>query len=206
MVKVAIERRVGKIRRGMETKTPEAGEIDEGTILKAVLENPGAAQGELKAIKRELENLQHLTQSRVLQFEQVQFENLLLQAIRRSGSTQFYAIDAMLGQIMLEQGITKERFIAKGRENEIRSAAVETVLAGAEVIALKYQNGKPFALNVTPAILEQLPDHVSIPDGREVLFRVPKLTKQGGTMIRGHQDVPAYMAKRTVSKAREVLV
>lgn len=204
MVKVVRERRAGQLVRGTDTVVPTGDQIDEGYMLKAVLENPGPVQLELKTIKRTLEQLQNLTRSTVNQISQVQYENLLLQAVRRSGSTAFHEIDLMLGELMREQDIRLEAFVASARVHEIRNAAVESVTVAGEVIPVSYRAGIPLAQHVTPGTIEQLPDHVAIPDGREVLFRVPKVSSRDGKLVRGHQDVPAYQAKRVVEKAREL--
>lgn len=205
-LKVVVEHRAGGMRRGTSTRMSEVGEVDEGVMLKAVLENPGAAQGELKAIKKELENLQQLTRHRVNQLPQVEFENMLLRAIRQTDSTEFHAIDETLGRMMREQGIGKEKYIAPGLEAGIREAAVATLVIAGEEIRLRYNNGMPVAYTVSPSVLEKLPDEVVIPDGRVVLFRVPKHNEKDGRSAKGYRDVPAHVAKSDVLGARKVLV
>lgn len=205
MLKLVKERRFGNISRGAETVNPQAGEIDEGVVLKAVLENPGLNQNMLKDIKRNLEGLQQLTRRRVVQLDQVRYEGLLLQAVRRSGSTEFHMIDNTLGEIMREQGVRMEGYIAPAYAEEIRQAAVESLELNGEIIPLDYRQGQPLALHVSPQTIEQLPDHVAIPDGREVLFRVPKLSERGGRVVRGYHDLPAHEAKRVVQRAAALL-
>lgn len=205
MIKVVKERRAGQIKRGIEAVVPEQGEIDEGTILKAVLKNSGPSQNELKKTKRALEELQNLTQKTVKQLPQERYENLLLQAVRLSGSTEFHVIDAKLGELMRAQGLWLDMMVAPGFAQEIRQAAVDSVTVGDETILLSYHGGRPIAQRLAPQFIETLPDHVSIPDGREVLFRVPKLAQRDGSVVRGHQDLPAHEAKRVVRKSAEIM-
>lgn len=204
MLKVVQERRAGEIRRGTEIIVPQEGQVDEGIILKAALENPGPFQQQLKMIKRTLEQAQNLTRNTIPQVPQVQYENMLLQAVRRCGSTAFHEIDAMLGEIMREQGISLQAFLPDERAEYIRAAAVESVTVDDQIITLSYWAGVPVAQHVSPQSIEQLPDRVVIPDGREVMFRVPKLSKRDGTLARGYHDIPAHEAKRAVRKAREL--
>lgn len=204
MIKVVKQRRAGQIIRGNEITVPESGELDEGVILKAVLENPGPSQVELKRIKRELEQLQNLTRRTVNQLSQVRYENLLLQAVRRSGSTEFHEIDAMLGVIMREQGVMIDTLIAPDFARQIRDAAVDAIEIDGVAIGLSYQSGKPIAKHTSAQEIEKLSDHISIPDGREVLFTVPKVSRREGKLVKGTQNLPAHEAKRVVSKLREL--
>ncbi len=198
MLKILSERRAGGMKRGMVERAAEPGEVDEGTMLKAILENPGSAQLELRQIKSQLERIQELTTTVVHQLTQIQYENLLLRAVRLGGSTEFHAIDTTLRSIMTAQGISLNKYIAPGRVSLIREAAAETVAAGDTLVHLDYIKGVPTAKRLPRKLVAQLPDDLAIPDGRRVMVRVPKVSKHYGTTTRGYQDVTVSVAKRLI--------
>lgn len=202
MIKVLSERRAGGLLRGTSERVPESGEIDEGDMLKAVLDHPGEAQGELRAIKRELEELQRLTRTPLKQLPQMYYEGVLLKAIRTSGSTEFNVIDSRLRTMMTEQGIRLEKYIDPNAAQRIRSAAVPIVAVNDFSVRLDYVDGLPVAKRLSPRQIAQLPDELSIPDGRRVLVRVPKFSKQKNEIVRGYQDVPVQYAKKVTRDAQ----
>ena len=203
MVKVVDQRRSGNLVRGTEERTPLPGEIDEGSMLQAVMSNPGEAQGELRAIKRELENLQALTKMPIKQLPQLLYENLLLQAIRTSGSTQFHEIDATLREMMTNRGIRLDSYIVPSAAEAIRKAAVPAVEVNDFSVRLDYASGSPVAKRLHNKLIAQLPDDLAIPDGRRVLVRVPKVSKKGDESVRGWQDVSVAYAKKVI-RTRQV--
>lgn len=196
MIKVLSERRAGGLIRGTSEHVAEPGEVDEGLILEAILKNPGPAQLELRSIKSTLEELQELTPGNVRQLSQIDYENFLTKAVRLSGSTEFHDIDIKLREIMTGQGIALDTYIAPGRVNQIREAAVDFVVANSATVQLDYIRGIPTAKHLSTGQIAQLSDDLAIPDGRKVFVRVPKFSKKDGELVRGYQDVPVEAAKK----------
>ncbi len=198
MVRIREKRVAAGVDRGTTERTPRPGEVDEATMLRAVLENPGPAQFELRKIKGQLEKIQELTTTTVTQLTQVTYENFLLRAIRLSGSTEFHVVDAKLGEMMREQGIALDKYIAPGRVNIIREAAFERLMVNGLMVSLDYIQGVPTAKRLSEELIAQLPDDLALPDGRLILVRVPKFSEKEQKMTRSYVDLTVSQAKEAV--------
>ena len=202
VIRVVRSMYAGSLLCNRDTVMADVGEIDPGIILKLVLESPGPAQLEMRQLKRELEYLQNLTINEVKQLPQSDYEKLLMDAIRQSGSTELHIIDNKLRELMGRRGIKRELFIGDDQRISIVESAVTTIEVGGEVLSLDYDNGRPVVKRVNPNTIYAMPDEVVLPDGRNVLFRVPKISEDGSKTQRGYYDLPIKQAKLVVEKAQ----
>lgn len=164
-------------------------------IIKQALENPGPAQRELRAIKKELEELQQLTSEGLPVVRQ---EDLLsyLEAAAGTVATSPSQLDNLLGVMMRQSGLSLSGVLASERFKEIRENAPAFLnLQDGSLVSVKYQGERPPVVSLSDLLPHQdvSEDDLRLPDGRAVYVRLPKDS-------RGFRDVPFGEFKRITSR------
>lgn len=160
----------GALDLGIETEveaepTPENRE----RLLASLLESPGSAQKELRAIKSQLEALQRISAYEIPVLTQDDLINLLWRAMG-DGLLDKSHVDHNLRVVMELEDITLDRFVPrKERERIIANAPPDVTVAGYN-FQLRYVNGNPVTFCDNLEVLDVLPGDITIPDGRQVYF------------------------------------
>ncbi len=139
-------------------------------LVEHMLENPGSAQRELRAIEKELKDLRKRTQQAIPPVYDSIVE-IVRDAVRRSGMNEQYA-----DQLIRDRNVTINDFIDPSEAGKIRRDSPDYVERYGIKFPIDYRLGKP---RVRIDELKQLigldhvvnlPGEVVLDDGREVLF------------------------------------
>lgn len=206
MLKVVNEKRIGAVAIEQITTPAVMSEADVRTaLIEAVMNHPGAAQRHLLEIKDKLLGLYHLSGNPNLQRGASWYESLVLEAVRDAETAAPYAVDNELWRIINERNISLDGYCSPTVQEAIRQRAVRTVDIGGRSLGVIYQNGKPIVRKVPPELVDDIPDSVTIPDGREVWFRVPvgydEQRKASTKRTRGFRDVTGARARSLLQQA-----
>lgn len=140
-------------------------------IIAHVIENPGPAQRQLRVIKKTLEDLQHLTRTKVPQLTQ----DMLLAWINEAAPddvTDPSVIDKNLNKKIYREGINLDYFIPAEERQDILNNAPETITAYGVTLHLRYRGGWAVVHDYDPVVVAAFPEDVFLPNGSLVRFRV----------------------------------
>lgn len=158
--------RLGEMREVEATPNPRTEKI----VVESILEHAGPAQNKLRALKRELEELQRLTAHKIPTLSQDTLIALLQDATAAAGLDQS-RVDNELRLLMEERGISLDAIISPEDQESIRKNSPAQLVAGTVKLKLDYHfPGIPVVVNATAKIIEQCGPEVRLPDGREVYF------------------------------------
>lgn len=163
---------LGLVQEVAATPSPQLREA----IIAHSIENPGAAQKELRAIKKELEVLSHLAKDSVGKLTHDRILELVDEAAPE-GITTPATIEDNLRLMLLDpdRALSIDDFVSKRRRKEIISNAPSSIEIDGETLRLKYRNGIPVAKHYNRDGVLNLPvDAVVLDDGREVQFAYKK--------------------------------
>lgn len=188
-------RRIGSLTTGQQVERASAttGERVE-QLVEAALARPGSAQRELRKTKKELESLVGRIPHEYRSYYQEKpiltdrdFEALIYHAAQGVASTG--ELDSELRTMMYgKRAIYLNAFVTPEKQEDIRKNMPDVLAVGEQWCDVSYQeydgpdtrlsSGKdtlpaivPFISNFSLENAKQLPDHITIPDGREVMFR-----------------------------------
>lgn len=163
-----------KIGSVTETDVEWSPELRE-YIIQQSLEKPGASQRELRAVKSELEKLQRMTPRKLPQITHEELQNWVREAARPGVMSPSH-LDANLGQLMDQASLSMEEIETSPWFDEIRRNAPEYLqLNDGAVLEVSYHGEQPPVVNGEKlALLDELPDELTLPDGREVYVRISK--------------------------------
>lgn len=134
-------------------------------VIAYALANPGPAQQQLRTIKKQLEELNHLTEAMVPQLTQ---DELI-------GRVKTAAPDDILDPFVIDHNIqltniTIDDYITPDERQSILDNAPPVVEVRGTQLSVRYRNGQPLVHHVDHAFVTTLSDNVYLPDGREVKF------------------------------------
>lgn len=156
---------LGETREVDAPPTPE----NRTFVADSLLQTAGPAQQKLRAIKKELEELQRMTPSRIPTLTQDTLLGLLKEAMADSDLDQS-RIDNNLRVIMAERGISLDEIISPEERTRIRRNSPSELTVGPLKFKLDYHAGTPVVMNVSAAMVQRCPDELALPDGRELMF------------------------------------
>ncbi len=167
------ELKMGSVALGSRREvlaTPSRGLRKE--IIKAVMEKPGPAQQELRAIKKELERLNHLAKGPVPQLRQEMLERLV-DASTPKDATDLSQTDNNLRLMIIEEGMNLDRFISLPERQAIIDNAPDSIELGNSGVTLKlrYSNGDAVAHGYDTEQVIGLGFEPRLSDGRMIKFR-----------------------------------
>lgn len=138
-------------------------------LIDMLLEQPGPAQQELRAIKKQLEELQHLTMTELPKITQDNLIDLLKTAM---GSDLLEAdhVDTNLRLLMQRQGISLDAFVSPSLRQHILDNAPAEVTLRTTTMPLMYRQGRPIARRYSVDEVMNHSGDVCLPDGRPVWF------------------------------------
>lgn len=163
----------GEFDLGQERQVaPEPSYALRSKIIEASLEVPGAEQRKLRDIKKQLEQLAHLTKRYVPQFTQEYLERLVHEAAPHDITNPATIEDNLrLMNLDPERALTLDTFIPSETVEEIRRSAPSEMIVGEQIRHVAYRKGKPLIRVHDPSfVLDVEEDHVFLDDGREVYF------------------------------------
>lgn len=135
------------------------------------LDHPGNTQLRLRALKKELEALNHLAQDDIKPMTQDQYRALLYEAARRLDTLDTHYLEAELELIIQERGISRATFISDADVDQIHKNAPSVIERGGMRFEVEYRNGFPKIKHWQPEQIAQLHGPVTLPDdGRTVRF------------------------------------
>lgn len=170
LVRVMRQKFNGVIDLGNERELPAHQNTETRKLmLQNLLDTPGPAQRELRGIKRELEDLQHLTRQSLPQFSQDMLITLLQEAIG-DGPLEQSRVDNRIRELMLERNLTLDGFVPAEDRELIRANAPEHIAVGGKRLKVTYRHGYPVVTRYNIEALRQASDDICLPDGRQVLF------------------------------------
>lgn len=134
-------------------------------VIAHALENPGPAQQNLREIKKELERLNHLTETMVPQLTQ---EELV-------GRVKTAAPDDILDPFVIDynlqqMNVTIDDYLSADERKKIKENAPTEIDAEGVQFTLAYRNGQPLVYRANQSTVTALHSNVYLPDGREVKF------------------------------------
>ncbi|MFO0920095.1 MAG: helicase-related protein [Candidatus Saccharimonadales bacterium] len=163
---------LGSIDLGMVQEVPAVPSLKlRQTIIEYALEKPGFAQKELRAIKRELERLAHLSRSPVPVLTHDRIIQLVESAAPDDITTPSTIEDNL--QMMLSDpnfGLSLDDFISKEIRREIIANAPPIIEVEDMSLKVTYRNGKPIVSSFNREKIMRLNEPIYLGDGREVLF------------------------------------
>lgn len=157
---------VGRVRE----QEAAPSEHNRNVLLQSVLERPGPAQRQLREIKEMLEELQHYA---AYKLPRMLTQDDLLALLERAMGKELIEqghLDDNLRKIMELEDITLDQYLPAVERKKIMSSAIPRLELPRQTIALRYRNGHPIAQHFHIHQLETMPETVTIPDGRHVLF------------------------------------
>ena len=160
--------RTGQQRETMGDKTDVIGKHRE--LVAYVLEHPGPAQQILRAIKKELERLNHLSKDGVTRVTQDALLEFIDMAIKNSTIPDAHHVDNELMLIIQQNEITLNTYVSAIELNRIIENAPDEIKVGAQVLTVEYRNGVPKVKRYDPSFILSLQEDVCLPDGRNVRF------------------------------------
>ncbi len=133
--------------------------------------NPGSHQLALRALKRELEELAHLTQHHVPQLTQDMLEDWL-DKCAPADVVATWTIDNNLGQFLLKHNIGRSLFVEDARVERIKASAPDVISTGDVTLQVSYQSGVPIIRqrHYSKIAIAKIQHQLCLQDGREVLF------------------------------------
>ncbi len=134
-------------------------------IIEHALENPGPAQQNIRAIKKELERLNHLTEFMVPQLTQ----NELFGRIQAAAPEDI--LDPFVLDVNLQNmHVTIDDYISADKINEILENSPTDYTVDGVSIVISYRNGQPLVYRPNKSDVISLSQNIYLPDGREVKF------------------------------------
>lgn len=139
-------------------------------LITYVLEHPGPAQMQLRNIKKELEELNHLSKDDVTRMTQEGLLEYIEMAISRLNVFDAHYLDNELMLIIQENDINLRTYISDDELRRIYSNAPGEIIVGDTVLDVGYRNGKPTVKRYDESFILSLENDVYLPDGRNVRF------------------------------------
>lgn len=139
------------------------------TVIDHVLQQPGRNQKILREIKKELEELSHLSKDAIPKLTQ----EMLLELINKAtlnDVTDPRVVDNNLRILIEERQISIDSFVSASKRQEIINNAPGSYSVEGISFFLSYRNGKPIAHNFNLEDIATLTEDVYLPDGRMVYF------------------------------------
>lgn len=161
-----VRQHLNGIDLGMVESIPAAPDVEVQKFLVAhALENPGFEQRRLREIKKELEQLNHLTYEQVPQLTQDELISFLRQA------TPIGLLDAPMIDVNLQlMDIQRQRYISDEHRQRIIDSAPSRITTGTGNLAIRYQSGRPVVRKYDPRTILNFSDNFRLSDGREIYF------------------------------------
>lgn len=171
---------IGRLRTGQERRNTVADSEDKVKLLvQEALDKPGPAQRELRRLKRTLADLaRRVPQNRRSYYfdkptiTDDDITRLLVSAAKGAGS--LGQLDANLRATLYKRGIMLSGYITPDHQQSIEENMPNSILVGGHWYDISYDSdpeATPYIVNFLPKHAEVLPEHLHLPDGREVLFR-----------------------------------
>ncbi|MDQ5972425.1 MAG: ATP-dependent helicase HrpA [Patescibacteria group bacterium] len=158
----------------VEERTPEPSPALRHAIIEHVLSNPGSAQKELRATKKELEHLSRIAKDHVPKLTHDQIIALIHEAAPADVTHPAEVEDNLRAMLHdPERKLSLDDFVPPYRREQIIADAPEVIEVAGGRIHLKYQRGKPIASHFSDAHILALTEEVLLPDGRSVMFSYP---------------------------------
>lgn len=136
-------------------------------IMAYVLENPGNAQKQLRATKKELDRLRRLSKNPVPQLTQNDLHRLIDRATP-ADITDPTLVDELLRRIVVQERLTIDDFVSSDERARIEADSPASIEIGDLTLSLRYSNGKVRAHINNPADISGLEGEVILSDGRHV--------------------------------------
>ncbi len=171
LVEISRKKFNGVVDLGIEDSQPAP--ISEQNRLRArthTLEGaPGHSQRKLRAIKKEVEELQHLTTIKLPKLSQEMLIEYIDRAIDEGGLDE-EMIEKSLAKIVADEAISVESFVSAELQAELHKQSPPTIVVNGHNFEIKYGNGKPKIAKYSAVDIRTLPDSLQLADGRDVLF------------------------------------
>lgn len=134
-------------------------------LVAHALENPGYEQRRLREMKKELEQLNHLTYDPVPQLTQDSLIGMLRQA------TPIGQLDPTMIDVNLQlMNIQRQRYLSDEDRQRIIENAPASIVTGTGRLAVQYRNGKPVVHKYDEQTVLGFSGDLRLGDGREVFF------------------------------------
>ncbi len=163
------------IQVGEERTLARYTEANADKLVTYILEHPGDAQRKLRQIKTQLEELQRLTTEPLPMLTHNDIVALVTEAVKTTRSVFVYEIDEYLQTQIEKKDISIDQYVSEQKRLEIIRSAVPEISVGGITLHLHYQHGTPIAQKTSNEYRALLPDHLTIPDGREIMIQGPKI-------------------------------
>lgn len=141
-------------------------------IIDFSLHNPGAAQQELRAIKKEVERLAHLAKDHIPKLTHHKIIELVNEAASDDITTPAEIEDNLRAMLLdPERGLSVDQFVDPQRRQEIIKNAPPTIQIEGETYKVDYRNRRPIIKRYNRENILRLDDEpILLEDGREVMF------------------------------------
>ncbi len=141
-------------------------------IIEEALQMPGAEQRKIRQVKKELEELSHLTKRHVPQLTQQRLEQLIHEAAPYDITNPATIEDNLrLMSLDPETAITRSMFVPDDIVADILEKAPTEILVGSRIRHVDYRHGKPLVkVQNLSFVFDNDEDSVRLEDGREVYF------------------------------------
>lgn len=156
---------LGSVREVDARSTPE----NRQRLIDMLLEQPGAAQQELRVIKKQLEELQHLT---VAELPKITQDDLIgfLKAAMGAELLETDHVDTNLRLLMQQRNISLDTYISSTERQKIRDNAPGELTLGSQTMSIVYRQGRPIVRQYSRSAVMNCTGDVCLPDGRPVWF------------------------------------
>jgi len=175
----------------------EATVKDKAYMNSHLLRRAGPAQQQLRAVKRELEDLQRLTPEKLPVLTQDELLGLLQEAMADGVMEESY-IDNRLRQLIIERNISLDGRVSSEKQREIRQNSPDAIMIQGHRLEISYHfvgdhSGVPVITNMTGRFLQNAPDQLRLPDGRELFIWFERRRVSLHEMLALHAEVMAEL-------------
>ena len=149
----------------IESVPPNPGAEVQQFLVEHVLENPGFEQRRLRGIKKELEQLNHLTYGHVPQLTQDDLIQLLYEA------APIDLLDAPMIDVNLQlMGIERGDYISDEDRQRIIDASPSRIVIGGNTLTITYRGGRPVVRRYDMSVVIHGAGALQLDDGRDIYF------------------------------------